>query len=106
VGSTCQHTCAILWHDLVPVTQSLIYYTVTVYIGEIVGQPRRSLKARDVDSHSCSSPPGRTLVEKNIQSLHKGHLVYIEGRLVLTTFRVRDSFWQMHEILADEVMLL
>ncbi len=49
---------------------------------------------------------GSTLVEKSVQSLRKGDLVCIEGRLVLTTFRVGDYFWQLHEILASEVIPL
>ncbi len=49
---------------------------------------------------------GSALVRKCVESLHKGDLVYIEGRLVLTTFRVGDYFWQLHEILASEVIPL
>jgi single-stranded DNA-binding protein len=48
----------------------------------------------------------RVLVEKCLQSLHKGDLIGVEGRLVLTYLSSDGDIVPLAEILASDVILL
>lgn len=48
----------------------------------------------------------RVLVERCFQSVHKGDLICVEGRLVLTFLRSHGALVPLAEILASDVILL
>jgi single-stranded DNA-binding protein len=48
----------------------------------------------------------RLLIERCLKSLHKGDVVCVEGRLVLTLLRTNGDLVPLAEILANDVILL